>query len=88
MTSNPHRHSFTLLGRNSSMNDSELKYPQWQLPYREAILEFDLNRLPDKIQKAESAVRERLQVLEQRANGQEERQALSDAISTLTILKR
>jgi hypothetical protein len=70
------------------MNDSELKYPQWQLPYREAILEFDRNRLPDKIQKAESAVRERLQVLEQRANGQEERQALRDAISTLTILKR
>jgi hypothetical protein len=70
------------------MNDSDLKYPQWQLPYREAILEFDGNRLLDKIQQAETAVRERLQVLEQRANGQEERQALSDAISTLTILKR
>jgi hypothetical protein len=70
------------------MNNSELKYPQWQLPYREAILEFDRNRLSDKIQKAETAVRERQQVLEQRANGQEERQALSDAISTLKILKR
>ena len=70
------------------MNNSELKYPQWQLPYREALLEFDRNRLLDKIQQAETAVRERLQVLEQRANGQEERQALSDAISTLTILRR
>ena len=48
----------------------------------EAILEVDLNRLPDKIQKAETAVRERLQELELRANSQEERQALSDAIST------
>ena len=70
------------------MNNSELKYPQWQIPYREAILEFDRNRPPDKIQKAETAVRERLQVLEQRANGHEERQALSDAISALKILKR
>ena len=70
------------------MNDAELKYPQWQLPYREAILEVDRNRLPDKIQKAETIVLERLQTLEQRANGQEERQALSDAMSTLTILKR
>ena len=70
------------------MNNSELKYPQWQLPYREALVEFDRNRLLDKIQQAETAVRERLQVLEERANGQEERQALSDAISTLTILKR
>lgn len=70
------------------MNNSELKYPQWQLPYREALVEFDRNRLLDKIQQAETAVHERLQVLEERANGQEERQALSDAISTLTILKR
>ena len=70
------------------MNNSELKFPQWQLPYREALVEFDRNRLLDKIQQAETAVRERLQALEQRANGQEERQALSDAISTLTILKR
>ena len=45
------------------MNGSELKYPQWQLPYREAILEVDRNRLPDKIQKAETIVRERLRAL-------------------------
>ena len=69
------------------MNDSELKYPLWQLPYREAILELDRNKLAIKIQTAEIAVRERLQALEHHANGQEERQALSDAISTLTVLK-
>jgi hypothetical protein len=88
MTSNTRSHSFTLWVGAGPMNNSELKYPQWQFPCREAILEFDRNRLPGKIRKAEAAVRERLQVLEQRANGQEERQALSDAISTLTILKR
>ena len=70
------------------MNDSELKYPQRQVAYREAILEVDHNRFVVKIQKAETIVRERLKMLEERTNGQEERQALSDAISTLTILKR
>jgi hypothetical protein len=70
------------------MNDSsELKYPQWQLPFREAILELDRNQLTYKIEKAETAVRERLQALERIANGREERQALSDAISTLKVLK-
>jgi len=69
------------------MNDSEVKYPQWQLPLQQAILEVDRNRLPDKIQKAETAVHERVRALEQRASGHEERLALSDAMSTLKALK-
>ena len=69
------------------MNESEAKYPQWQLPLRRAILEVDPSKLAEKVQKAETAVRERLQALEQHENGHDERQALSDAISTLKVLK-
>jgi hypothetical protein len=47
------------------MNDSEPKYPQWQLPLGRAILEVDPSKLAEKVQKAETAVRERLQALEQ-----------------------
>ena len=69
------------------MNDSELKYPQWQLVYREAIVEVDRNKLAIKIQKAETAIRERLQTLEQHAKRREELQALTDALHTLRVLK-
>jgi hypothetical protein len=32
------------------MSDSELKYPEWQAPLQELILEFDREKLPGKIQ--------------------------------------
>jgi hypothetical protein len=42
---------------------SELKYPSWQTPLQEAILEFDPEKLAEKIQAVESLIFERLQVL-------------------------
>ena len=35
---------------------SEFKYPQWQVPLDEAILEFDPQRLHVKMQIAEKAI--------------------------------
>jgi hypothetical protein len=65
-----------------------LEYPTWQVPLWDAILEFDAQRLPAKVQKAEKAIRDRLHELGTAANNPRERQALTDALATLEILKR
>jgi hypothetical protein len=70
------------------MNPSEfLKYPQWQVSLREAILEFDAQRLPAKVQRAEKAIHERLRALTCENRDFRERQALTDGLATLGILK-
>jgi hypothetical protein len=65
-----------------------LEYPQWQAPLWDAILEFDPQRLSAKVQKAEKAIRDRLHELATSAVDLHERQALTDALATLEILKR
>ena len=70
------------------MNDTKLKYPQWQLPYREAIIELDRARLAVKIVKAETIIRERLQTVQHNKSYGDELQALTDALSNLNVLKR
>ena len=66
----------------------ELKYPEWQVPLDEAILEFDSARLPVKIQSAEKVIHDRLHELASETHDFRERQALMDALSTLEVLKR
>lgn len=68
------------------MDDSELKFPEWQAPFQELIIEFTLHRLPDRLQKAEALVQERLQQLDQR-NNRDEKIALQDALSVLRVMK-
>lgn len=68
------------------MDDSELKFPEWQAPFQELIIEFTLHRLPDRLQKAEALVQERLQQLDQRHN-RDEKIALQDALSVLRVMK-
>jgi len=67
---------------------SEFKYPLWQVPLDEAILEFDAQRLRVKMQIAEKAIRDRLQALAFESHDLPEWQALTDALATLEILKR
>jgi hypothetical protein len=67
---------------------SKFKYPQWQVPLDEAILEFDAQRLPVKIQIAEKAIHDRLQALTLEGHDLPERQALTDAQATLEVLRR
>jgi hypothetical protein len=69
------------------MNDSELKFPQWQAPFQELIIEFTLQRLPEKLQKAEALVQGRLQQLDQGSNHRNEKIALQDALSILRVMK-
>ena len=69
------------------MDDSELKFPDWQAPFQELIIEFTLHRLPDRLQKAEALVQERLQQLDHRNNDRDEKIALQDALSVLRVMK-
>ena len=60
----------------------------WVGLYRSAILELDLEKLPERIGIARSAIEERLQALAGSKVSLEERQALHDARRNLRLLER
>jgi hypothetical protein len=66
---------------------SELRYPSWQSPLQEAIFELDREKLAERIQAVEILIFERLQALSSDTEDNDERQALADAASTLSLLK-
>ena len=70
------------------MNDAELKFPQWQGPLQQLILEFDPEKLPEKIQSVETLVLARLQQLDHGSDSRVEKIALHDALSIIRIMKR
>ena len=62
-----------------------IEYPWWG-PYKFAVLETNRNKLRDRVNAAEQAIRERASL-----NGQvssEERTAIEDAMSALRMLKK
>ncbi len=62
-----------------------IEYPWWE-PYKFAVLEMDRNKLRDRVNAAEQAIRERASL-----NGQvspAERIAIEDAMSALRMLKK
>ncbi len=66
-----------------------LKFPEWQLPLQELILEFDRPTLHQKMQRVEALIYDRLQQLHNGSDGHTaEREALNDAISLLRVIKR
>jgi hypothetical protein len=70
------------------MSESELKYPSWQSPLQEAILELDREMFADKIQEVETMMFERLQEITSDPDHHDERQALVDAATILRGLKK
>jgi hypothetical protein len=70
------------------VNDEGLKYPEWQTPLQELILEFDRTKLPEKVQKVEAVVLERLQQLRRGNDGHIEIQAIDDALALLRSITR
>jgi hypothetical protein len=70
------------------MSESELKYPTWQAPLQDTILEFDDESLANKIQKVEILISERLQALSSETDHREEREALAAAKSILRRLRK
>jgi hypothetical protein len=67
---------------------SELRYPEWQKPYQEALLETDKQKLQGKIHLAEWKIFRRLQSISADSNHHEERRAIEDATNALRVLKR
>jgi hypothetical protein len=67
-----------------------LKYPNWQQALAEAILEFDAQQLPVKVQIAEEAIANRFIELasEKESQNQEELRVLSDGLSIIRDLKK
>jgi hypothetical protein len=68
------------------MSDMVLKYPNWQEPYRAAVIETNPELLKQKIAAAEQAAKLRLKELENSADSREEWTALTDALTVLKIL--
>jgi len=65
-----------------------LKYPRWQEPLAAAVLEFNLQRLGGKLEKAEEAIANRMQELVQENDNQHERRALLDGLTIVQSVKR
>jgi hypothetical protein len=55
---------------------SEFQYPSWQKPLQEAIDERDLQKLPEKLSAAESAIFVRMQELAASSDGHRESEAI------------
>ena len=66
----------------------DLKYPQWQAPLAAAILEFDVQQFPVKLQNAEDAISKRVQEIAFEKHNQHELQALDDGLSLIRNIKR
>ena len=61
----------------------------WQESYQAAILETDDKKLPYRLQAAKAAIDDRLHELQLDHGGTlEERQAISDALGELNVLRR
>ncbi len=55
---------------------SEFQYPSWQKPLQEALDEPDLQKLPEKLSAAESAIFVRMQELNSSPDGDSESEAI------------
>jgi hypothetical protein len=61
----------------------------WQQPYQAAILETDEGKLPEYLHAAKAAIDVRLHEMQLDYGGApEERQAISDALSNLNVIRR
>jgi hypothetical protein len=83
----PNATVFVVPGRWERSKVPELKFPQWEGAWQEALLELDPTKLHDKIVVAEAAIFTRLQELSNNSDHHEERTALRDAISRMRTLK-
>jgi hypothetical protein len=65
----------------------EFLYPEWQIPYQEALLEADKRTLEKKIHFAEWKIFRRLQTICADSDHHQERAAIEDALNNLLALK-
>ena len=60
--------------------------PEWRKPLQDLILEFDRERLLDKVQNVHTLITARQQQLAEAHEGNDEQTDLSEALSTIQIL--
>lgn len=70
------------------MSDGDFKFPEWQIPFQEVLLEFDRQELSRRLPKLEALLAARIHQVKLDREKQCELQALTDAMSTLRVLKR
>jgi hypothetical protein len=65
---------------------NQRRYPDWQEPFEEALLECDSDKILGRISASETAICARIQTLGTTANGDDERRAIADASNALVNL--
>ena len=65
----------------------ELRYPEWQKSYHDALLELNPQKLVQRVNEAETAILSRLQEMRIGSDSRMEAQAIEDALSGLRVLK-
>jgi hypothetical protein len=73
---------------DTSVPFPETSYPAWQADYQAALVELDPQKLPGRVEAAETAIFNRLQAISRTYDNQAERQAIADALASLRVLKR
>lgn len=68
--------------------DEDIRSAEWRELYKQALLELDEKKLGEHIAAAETAISNRLRAIAGDSNHYAERQAISDALSSLRVLKR
>jgi len=66
----------------------DLKYPNWQKPVQEALIELEKIKLKECIAVAEAAIYRRLEDISQGPDHQAERDAMDHALSNLRVVKK
>lgn len=66
----------------------KILYPHWQNEYAAARLETNPEKLPARVEAAETAIYKRLQQISQTPDQFAERRAIEEAINGLRVLKR
>lgn len=66
----------------------QLTYPEWQEPYKKALLELNPEKLTERVAAAEAVILNRLQELSSTSNHHAERRAMEDALAALRVLRR
>jgi len=70
-----------------TLSEEDLKYPEWQKPLQDLLLERDRERLREKIRAVETLIIKRHQELAGKSDAHLEREALPDALSNVRVLK-
>jgi hypothetical protein len=77
-----------LARKGKTVSDSELKYPSWQTPLRQALLEGNPEKLAKKILEVEALICARLLEMASDTEHRDEREAIVDAAAILRVLKK